>query len=93
MPGPTWTFVAILGVGVMAGLVRWARKGGRGTAFVSSGMLLLLGLLIVPEQLPQQGVEQAGEEKGKKGSESGDPPADAADPAAEPAARSTCGSP
>jgi hypothetical protein len=37
-------------------------------------MVLLLGIVLVPEQLPQQRIEEAREDKGKKGAESGDPP-------------------
>ena len=65
---------AALSLVAMIALVRWARRGGRGPAMLGSALVLLLGIGLVPEQLPQQRIEEAREEKGKKGAESGDPP-------------------
>jgi hypothetical protein len=65
---------AVVSLAVAISLVRWARRGGRGAAMLGSAMVLLLGIGLVPEQIPQQRIEEAREEKGKKGAESGDPP-------------------
>jgi hypothetical protein len=69
-----WSLAAVFTLILMIALVNWAKRGGRGRAFLGSAMVLLLGILIVPEQLPQQRIEEAREDKGKKGAESGDPP-------------------
>ena len=47
---------------------------GRLRNALGTGALLLLGIGLVPEQIPQQRIEEAREEKGKKGGESGAPP-------------------
>jgi hypothetical protein len=78
-PNPTlraleWCTAAIMTIWVMVALIRWAKRGGRGTALLGSAMVLLLGIGLVPEQIPQQRIEEAREEKGKKGPESGAPP-------------------
>jgi hypothetical protein len=65
---------ALVVVAIMVALMRWARRGGRGAALLGSAMVLLLGVGLVPEQIPQQRIEEAREQKGKKGAESGDPP-------------------
>jgi hypothetical protein len=70
-----WSCTALLALGAMIALMRWARRGGRGTALLGSALVLLLGIGLVPEQIPEQRIEEAREEKGKKGAESGDPPA------------------
>jgi hypothetical protein len=69
-----WSLAAGFTVALMIALVRWAKRGGRGTAMLGSALVLLLGIGLVPEQIPQQRIEEAREEKGKKGAESGDPP-------------------
>jgi hypothetical protein len=68
-----WSLAAVLSILVMVALMRWARRGGRGTALVGSALVLLLGIGLVPEQIPEQRIEEAREEKGKKGSPSGPP--------------------
>jgi hypothetical protein len=70
-----WSLAAFCTLALMIALVRWARRGGRGTAMLGSALVLLLGIGLVPEQIPQQRIEEAREDKGKKGAESGDPPA------------------
>jgi hypothetical protein len=50
----------------MVAIVRWARKGGPGAAMLGSALILLLGVGLVPEQIPQQRIEEAREEKAKK---------------------------
>ena len=73
----TWAFIVIFSAVAMVGLMRWAKKGGRGVSMAGSAMVLMLGMgLVVPEQLPQQRIEELQEDKGKKGAESGDPPTD-----------------
>jgi hypothetical protein len=69
-----WSLAAVFALTLMTALVRWARRGGRGTAMLGSALVLLLGIGLVPEQIPQQRIEEARQEKGKKGAESGDPP-------------------
>jgi hypothetical protein len=57
-----WTLAAVFTLTLMVALVRWARGGGRGRALLGSAMVLLLGIVLVPEQLPQQRIGgQAGE--------------------------------
>jgi hypothetical protein len=70
-----WGLTALCALVTGVVLMRWARSGGRrGAAMLASGMLLVLGIVLVPEQIPQQRIEEARQEKGKKGAESGDPP-------------------
>ena len=69
-----WGCIGLLILALMVSLVRWAKRGGRGMALLGSAMVLLLGVGLVPEQLPEQRIEEAREEKGRKGGESGDPP-------------------
>jgi hypothetical protein len=69
-----WCLGALVVIAVMIALVRWARRGGRSAGLLGSAMVLLLGIGLVPEQIPQQRIEEAREQKGKKGAESGDPP-------------------
>ncbi len=62
---------ALLGVG--AGAMRWARRGGVGASLAANALLLALGMGVVVRP-PQQGVQQAEEERDKTGGETGDPP-------------------
>ena len=60
-----WSLAAVAALTLMVALVGWARRGGRGRAVLGSAMVLLLGIVLVPEQLPQQRIEEAREDKGK----------------------------
>lgn len=71
-------FVTVVAVAVVlfaaVGSIRWAKGHTRGSQFVASALILVLGITMPVVNPPQQGIEEAREDKGKKGSESGDPP-------------------
>ena len=64
---------ALLSSGIY--MMRWAKSSSsKGTEFLASAMILLLGFWGPIVKPPQQNMEETREEKGRKGGESGDPP-------------------